>query len=112
MHRPVPQALRLPTVTTVAVPAGYDWRDIVNYLIDHFSIEITGGLGPSMGKVREGPQRSDSAPRGGGHDGPYPGPGKVSRHQRAQDGRGVWEGAPSPNPGVCVGACLHLPHTG
>ncbi|KAM8789330.1 alanine--glyoxylate aminotransferase [Rhynchonycteris naso] len=44
-------ALRLPTVTTVAVPAGYDWRDIVNYLIDHFSIEITGGLGPSIGKV-------------------------------------------------------------
>ncbi|KAM5271080.1 alanine--glyoxylate aminotransferase [Hipposideros larvatus] len=44
-------ALRLPTVTTVAVPAGYDWRDIVNYVIDHFSIEITGGLGPSIGKV-------------------------------------------------------------
>ncbi|KAF6112615.1 alanine--glyoxylate and serine--pyruvate aminotransferase [Phyllostomus discolor] len=43
--------LRLPTVTTVAVPAGYNWRDIVNYLIDHFSIEITGGLGPSVGKV-------------------------------------------------------------
>ncbi|XP_017366221.1 serine--pyruvate aminotransferase isoform X1 [Cebus imitator] len=43
--------LRLPTVTTVAVPAGYDWRDIVSYLIDRFSIEITGGLGPSTGKV-------------------------------------------------------------
>ncbi|XP_035878520.1 serine--pyruvate aminotransferase isoform X2 [Phyllostomus discolor] len=45
------EVLRLPTVTTVAVPAGYNWRDIVNYLIDHFSIEITGGLGPSVGKV-------------------------------------------------------------
>ncbi|XP_003798296.1 serine--pyruvate aminotransferase [Otolemur garnettii] len=44
-------ALRLPTVTTVAVPAGYDWRDIVNYIMDHFNIEITGGLGPSVGKV-------------------------------------------------------------
>ncbi|KAK2108095.1 hypothetical protein P7K49_013260 [Saguinus oedipus] len=44
-------ALRLPTVTTVAVPAGYDWRDIISYLIDHFGIEITGGLGPSTGKV-------------------------------------------------------------
>ncbi|XP_008592883.1 PREDICTED: serine--pyruvate aminotransferase, mitochondrial [Galeopterus variegatus] len=44
-------ALRLPTVTTVAAPAGYDWRDIVNYVMDHFDIEITGGLGPSMGKV-------------------------------------------------------------
>ncbi|XP_015999705.2 serine--pyruvate aminotransferase [Rousettus aegyptiacus] len=44
-------ALRLPTVTTVAVPAGYDWRDIVSYVMDHFAIEIAGGLGPSMGKV-------------------------------------------------------------
>ncbi|KAM6178531.1 alanine--glyoxylate aminotransferase [Rhynchocyon petersi] len=44
-------ALRLPTVTTVAVPAGYDWRDIVSYVIDHHGIEITGGLGPSVGKV-------------------------------------------------------------
>ncbi|XP_045150467.1 serine--pyruvate aminotransferase [Echinops telfairi] len=44
-------ALRLPTVTTVAVPAGYDWRDIVDYIMDHFGIEITGGMGPSVGKV-------------------------------------------------------------
>nr|P31029.1 RecName: Full=Alanine--glyoxylate aminotransferase; Short=AGT; AltName: Full=Serine--pyruvate aminotransferase, mitochondrial; Short=SPT; Flags: Precursor [Callithrix jacchus]AAA35397.1 alanine:glyoxylate aminotransferase [Callithrix sp.] len=44
-------ALRLPTVTTVAVPTGYDWRDIVSYLIERFGIEITGGLGPSTGKV-------------------------------------------------------------
>lgn len=54
-ERARPQALRLPTVTTIAVPAGYDWRDIVNYVMDHFSIEITGGLGPSVGKVRAGP---------------------------------------------------------
>ncbi|XP_014640962.1 PREDICTED: serine--pyruvate aminotransferase [Ceratotherium simum simum] len=44
-------ALRLPTITTVAVPAGYDWRDITNYVMDHFDIEIAGGLGPSAGKV-------------------------------------------------------------
>nr|XP_031530537.1 LOW QUALITY PROTEIN: serine--pyruvate aminotransferase [Vicugna pacos] len=44
-------AVRLPTVTAVAVPSGYDWRDIVHYIMDHFSIEITGGLGPSAGKV-------------------------------------------------------------
>ncbi|XP_036925197.1 serine--pyruvate aminotransferase [Sturnira hondurensis] len=44
-------ALRLPTVTAVSVPAGYDWRDIVNYLRERFSIEIAGGLGPSLGKV-------------------------------------------------------------
>nr|XP_003421215.2 serine--pyruvate aminotransferase [Loxodonta africana] len=44
-------ALRLPTITTVAMPAGYDWRDIVSYVMDHFNIEIMGGLGPSVGKV-------------------------------------------------------------
>ncbi|XP_010375322.1 serine--pyruvate aminotransferase [Rhinopithecus roxellana] len=44
-------ALRLPTVTAVAVPAGYDWRDIVSYVLDHFDIQIIGGLGPSTGKV-------------------------------------------------------------
>lgn len=55
LSRTGPQALRLPTVTTVTPPAGYNWRDIVNYLMDHFSIEITGGLGPSLGKVRGWP---------------------------------------------------------
>ena len=46
------QAIRLPTVTTVTVPAGYNWRDIVSYVLDHFNIEISGGLGPSEEKVR------------------------------------------------------------
>uniref|UniRef100_A0A8C2NG62 Alanine--glyoxylate aminotransferase n=1 Tax=Capra hircus TaxID=9925 RepID=A0A8C2NG62_CAPHI len=45
------QALRLPTITSVVVPAGYDWRDIVKYIMDHHNIEIAGGLGPSAGKV-------------------------------------------------------------
>lgn len=31
---------------------GYDWRDIVKYIMDHHDIEIAGGLGPSAGKVR------------------------------------------------------------
>ncbi|KAM3929865.1 alanine--glyoxylate aminotransferase isoform 1-T1 [Leptodactylus fuscus] len=44
-------ALRLPTVTTVCVPEGYDWKDIISYLMKNHSIEITGGLGPSAGKV-------------------------------------------------------------
>lgn len=43
--------LRLPTVTTVAVPEGYEWKDITEYVMKHHSIEITGGLGPSFGKV-------------------------------------------------------------
>ncbi|XP_051010331.1 alanine--glyoxylate aminotransferase [Acomys russatus] len=42
---------RLPTITTVTMPAGYSWRDIVSYVLDHFHIEISGGLGPSEEKV-------------------------------------------------------------
>ncbi|NXV22791.1 SPYA protein, partial [Cepphus grylle] len=42
---------RLPTITTVRVPEGYDWKDIVAFLMDNHAIEITGGLGPSVGKV-------------------------------------------------------------
>ncbi|XP_069583833.1 alanine--glyoxylate aminotransferase [Ranitomeya imitator] len=44
-------ALRLPTVTTICVPDGYDWKDITTYIMKNHSIEITGGLGPSTGKV-------------------------------------------------------------
>ncbi|XP_077344589.1 alanine--glyoxylate aminotransferase isoform X2 [Lithobates pipiens] len=44
-------ALRLPTVTTIQVPAGYEWKDITTYIMRKYSIEITGGLGPSAGKV-------------------------------------------------------------
>ncbi|XP_033895064.3 alanine--glyoxylate aminotransferase-like [Acipenser ruthenus] len=43
--------LRLPTVTTIAVPEGYDWRDITAYIMKNYSMEITGGLGPSVGMV-------------------------------------------------------------
>ncbi|XP_040469703.1 serine--pyruvate aminotransferase isoform X2 [Falco naumanni] len=42
---------RLPTVTTVRVPEGYDWKEITAFLMDNYSIEIAGGLGPSVGKV-------------------------------------------------------------
>ncbi|KAG5851162.1 alanine--glyoxylate and serine--pyruvate aminotransferase a isoform X1 [Anguilla anguilla] len=43
--------VRLPTVTTIVVPAGYDWKEIVAYVMKHHQIEISGGLGPSAGKV-------------------------------------------------------------
>lgn len=43
--------IRLPTITTVTVPAGYNWRDIVSYVLNHFHIEISGGLGPTEEKV-------------------------------------------------------------
>ncbi|KAM9315360.1 alanine--glyoxylate aminotransferase [Gastrophryne carolinensis] len=44
-------ALRLPTVTTISVPEGYDWKEITAYIMKNHGIEITGGLGPSTGKV-------------------------------------------------------------
>ncbi|XP_040204857.1 serine--pyruvate aminotransferase isoform X2 [Rana temporaria] len=44
-------ALRLPTVTTIRVPDGYEWKDITTHIMRKYNIEITGGLGPSAGKV-------------------------------------------------------------
>ncbi|CAI9603631.1 unnamed protein product, partial [Staurois parvus] len=44
-------ALRLPTVTTIQVPTGYEWKDITTYIMKKYNIEVTGGLGPSAGKV-------------------------------------------------------------
>ncbi|KAI1889311.1 hypothetical protein AGOR_G00177880 [Albula goreensis] len=43
--------IRLPTVTTIVVPLGYDWKEIVAYVMKHHHIEISGGLGPSAGMV-------------------------------------------------------------
>ncbi|XP_072896799.1 alanine--glyoxylate and serine--pyruvate aminotransferase a [Hemitrygon akajei] len=45
------KALRLPTVTTIAVPDGYEWKDITDFIMKKYQIEITGGLGPTIGMV-------------------------------------------------------------
>ncbi|XP_037106144.1 alanine--glyoxylate and serine--pyruvate aminotransferase a [Syngnathus acus] len=45
------QALRLPTVTTIVVPDGYDWKEITAYVMKTHNLEISGGLGPSAGMV-------------------------------------------------------------
>ncbi|XP_048398866.1 alanine--glyoxylate and serine--pyruvate aminotransferase a isoform X2 [Stegostoma tigrinum] len=45
------KAIRLPTVTTIAVPEGYEWKDITDFIMKKYQIEITGGLGPTIGKV-------------------------------------------------------------
>ncbi|KAG7488358.1 hypothetical protein MATL_G00031910 [Megalops atlanticus] len=45
------KSVRLPTVTTVVVPPGYDWKEIVAYTMKHHNVEIAGGLGPSAGMV-------------------------------------------------------------
>ncbi|XP_044290916.1 serine--pyruvate aminotransferase [Varanus komodoensis] len=42
---------RLPTVTTLFIPKGYDWKDITEYIMKNHGIEISGGLGASAGKV-------------------------------------------------------------
>lgn len=46
------QDLRLPSVTTIAVPEGYDWRELLTYVMKNHQMEMTGGLGPSVGMVR------------------------------------------------------------
>ncbi|XP_069720707.1 alanine--glyoxylate aminotransferase isoform X2 [Phaenicophaeus curvirostris] len=47
----VKEEARLPTITTVKVPEGYDWKEITAFLMDKHAIEIAGGLGPTAGKV-------------------------------------------------------------
>jgi len=42
---------RLPTVTTVKVPTGIDWKAVVGHSMSKHRVEIAGGLGPSAGKV-------------------------------------------------------------
>ncbi|KAJ8945489.1 hypothetical protein NQ318_002534 [Aromia moschata] len=42
---------RLPTVTTIVVPKDVDWKEVVGYAMRTYSVEISGGLGPTVGKV-------------------------------------------------------------
>lgn len=45
------QNARLPTVTTIVAPHGYDWKEITAYIMKTHNLEISGGLGPSVGLV-------------------------------------------------------------
>ncbi|MEH1908340.1 MAG: alanine--glyoxylate aminotransferase family protein [Nostoc sp.] len=49
MH--VEQEYRLPTLTTVCIPAGVDGKAIARQLLNEHNIEIGGGLGELAGKV-------------------------------------------------------------
>jgi alanine-glyoxylate transaminase/serine-glyoxylate transaminase/serine-pyruvate transaminase len=42
---------RLPTVTSVKIPAGLDDRRVRQQLLDEFNIEIAGGIGPTKGQI-------------------------------------------------------------
>ncbi|KAK7070695.1 hypothetical protein SK128_028574 [Halocaridina rubra] len=42
---------RAPTVNTIKVPEGLDWMKVVKYFMSKYMVEISGGLGPSAGKV-------------------------------------------------------------
>jgi len=44
-------AERLVTVTTIEVPDGVDWLAVNTYIMNKYSLEIAGGLGPTVGKV-------------------------------------------------------------
>ncbi|XP_041861469.1 alanine--glyoxylate and serine--pyruvate aminotransferase a [Melanotaenia boesemani] len=43
--------VRLPTVTTIVAPHGYDWKEITSYIMKTHNLEISGGLGSSVGLV-------------------------------------------------------------
>ncbi|XP_036421259.1 alanine--glyoxylate and serine--pyruvate aminotransferase b [Colossoma macropomum] len=43
--------LRLPSVTTIAIPDGYEWKELLAYMLKQHQMEMTGGLGPSIGMV-------------------------------------------------------------
>lgn len=49
--RHLSQMARLPTVTTIVAPHGYDWKEITTYIMKTHNLEISGGLGPSVGLV-------------------------------------------------------------
>merc|ERR1719228_2907208 len=42
---------RLPTVNTIKVPQGVDWGAVSGYCMKNHLVEISGGLGPTAGKV-------------------------------------------------------------
>lgn len=47
----VPPAIRLPTLTTVRVPAGLDEAALRRRLLQEYNIEVGGGLGELKGKI-------------------------------------------------------------
>ncbi|RXG53431.1 Serine--pyruvate aminotransferase, mitochondrial [Armadillidium vulgare] len=44
-------AWRAPTVTTIVVPQGINWKEASEHLMNKYKVEISGGLGPTAGKV-------------------------------------------------------------
>ncbi|KAH8270656.1 hypothetical protein KR044_000096 [Drosophila immigrans] len=42
---------RLPTVNTIKVPFGVDWKKVADYAMRKYNLEISGGLGPTVGHV-------------------------------------------------------------
>ncbi len=47
----VEKEFRLPSLTTALVPEGVDAKAVSQYLLQHYNIEIAGGLGQLAGKV-------------------------------------------------------------
>ena len=47
----VPEAYRLPTVLAVALPEGFDDAGVRATLRERYRISVTGGLGPTAGKI-------------------------------------------------------------
>jgi alanine-glyoxylate transaminase/serine-glyoxylate transaminase/serine-pyruvate transaminase len=54
---------RLATVNTIKVPPGVDWAALCQHAMDVYSVEVSGGLGPTSGRVwRVGLMGSNARP--------------------------------------------------
>ncbi|EDW75376.1 uncharacterized protein Dwil_GK20138 [Drosophila willistoni] len=42
---------RLPTVNTIKIPFGVDWKKVADYAMRKYNLEISGGLGPTVEHV-------------------------------------------------------------
>ncbi|XP_071146816.1 alanine--glyoxylate aminotransferase-like [Mytilus edulis] len=45
------KSVRLPCVTGVKVPAGVNWKEVADYAMNQYKVEISGGLGAQAGKI-------------------------------------------------------------
>ncbi|KAK3104534.1 hypothetical protein FSP39_004412 [Pinctada imbricata] len=57
------ESSRLPCVSGVKVPDGVNWKDVSNYAMENYKVEIAGGLGAQAGKIwRIGVMGSNATP--------------------------------------------------
>src|SRR5690606_11012695 len=64
LELPVPASERLPPLTLVSVPDGIDEAHVRRFLLEHYGLEIGGGLGKFKGRAWRIGLMGSSATRG------------------------------------------------